>query len=355
MIVRPVQQNILRPQYYRPPQQQWNARAPAPPQASFAHNPCFNCGKPGHFARNCPQPRHINPAPQPAHGHRSNQANQKKKGTIQPGRINYTQITEAPTGAPVMAGMFLVNGYPARILFYSGASHTFISTNFVARNNIEFDLTKDEYHIKSPGGRIVTNQIVRNVTLDLHGNLYLASPLVLPQGIDVILGVDWTKQQEAVLDTLARTVSLASPDKTGYITLYLNNHQIPTRSLHSLEVSPLETIPVVSEYPDVFLEELHGLPPERAVEFSIELIPGTAPVFRRPYRMSQNDLAEMKVQLQELLDKGFIRPSSSSWGYPTMFVDKKDQTKRLVVDYRPLNEVTIKNKYPLPDINILFD
>src|SRR5438132_2033510 len=254
-----------------------------------------------------------------------------------------------------MVGMFLANGYPAVILFDSRASHTFISTTFVSRNNIEFDLTKDEYHIKSLGGRIVTNQIVRNVTLDLHGNLYLASPLILPQGIDVILGVDWMKQHEALLDTLARTVSLASPDKTGYIALYLDNHQIPTRTLHSLEVDPLEAIPVVSEYPDVFPEELPGLPPDHAVEFSIELIPGTAPVFRRPYKMSPNDLAEMKVQLQELLDKGFIRPSSSSWGCPAMFVDKKDQTKRLVVDYGSLNEVTVKNKYPLLDINILFD
>src|SRR5438128_10701063 len=118
-------------------------------------------------------------------------------------------------------------------------------------------------------------------------------------------------------------------------------------------MNPLEEISVFNEYPDVFPEELPGLPPVRAVEFSIELLPGTAPVFRRPYRMSQNDLAEMKIQLQELLDKGFIHPSSSSWGCPAMFVDKKDQTKRLVVDYRPLYEVTVKNKYPLHDINIL--
>src|SRR5205085_6823332 len=173
-----------------------------------------------------------------------------------------------------------VNGYPAAILFDSGASQTFISTSFVARNNLQYGHTKDEHHIKSRGGRLVTNQIVKDITLDLRGNLYLASPLILPQGIDVILGVDWMKQHKAVLDTSARTVSLSSPDKTGYITLYLDNHQIPTGSLHSLEVDPLEAIPVVRDYPDVFPEELPGLPPERAVEFSIELIPGTAPVIR---------------------------------------------------------------------------
>src|SRR5438132_8132169 len=117
------------------------------------------------------------------------------------------------------------------------------------------------------------------------------------------------KQYEVVLDTLARTVSLTTPDSTGYITLQLANHQIPTRFVHSLEVDPLEEIPVVNEYPDVFPEELPGLPLVRAVEFSIELLPGTTLVFHRPYRMSQNDLAEMKVQLQELLDKGFIHPS----------------------------------------------
>src|SRR5213592_597299 len=105
-----------------------------------------------------------------------------------------------------------------------------------------------------------------------------------------------------------------------------------------------------------FLKNSLDYPPVRAVEFSIELLPGTAPIFRRPYRMSQNDLAEMKVQLQELLDKGFIRPSSSSWGCPAMFVDKKDQSKRLVVDYcntpicnfranSKLNQVQIKTEF----------
>jgi len=113
-------------------------------------------------------------------------------------------------------------------------------------------------------------------------------------------------------------------------------------------VVPLPQIPVVCEFLDVFLEELPGLPPDREVEFAIELIPGTTPISRRPYQMLPNELAELKTQLKELLDKGFIRPSSSEWGCPTLFVKKKDQSLRMCVDYRPLNAVTIKNKYPLP-------
>src|SRR5207237_6267563 len=135
----------------------------------------------------------------------------------------------------------------------SGASHTFISTVCVARYNLEFDHTKDEYHVKSPRGRIVTNQLVRDIALDLDGNIYLASPLILHhQGIDIILGVDWMKQYEVVLDTSARTVNLTTLDSTGYVTLYLANHQIPTGFVHSLDVDPLKAIPVVRNYPDVF-------------------------------------------------------------------------------------------------------
>jgi hypothetical protein len=112
---------------------------------------------------------------------------------------------------------------------------------------------------------------------------------------------------------------------------------------------------VVCEFPNVFLEDLPGLPPERDVEFVIELKPGTTPISRRSYCMPPNELIELKTQLQDLLEKGFIRPSSSPWGCPAIFVKKKDQTLRICVDYRPLNQVTIKNKYPLPRIDILFN
>jgi hypothetical protein len=119
--------------------------------------------------------------------------------------------------------------------------------------------------------------------------------------------------------------------------------------------SPVERIPVVCEYPDVFPDELSGMPPDRDREFAIELQPGTAPISKRPYRMPQTELPELKKQLQELLDKGFIHPSTSPWGCLALFVKKKDESLRLCVDYRPLNAVTVKNKYPLPRIDVLFD
>ena len=116
-----------------------------------------------------------------------------------------------------------------------------------------------------------------------------------------------------------------------------------------------EDVPVVQEYLEVFPEDLPGLPPSREIEFVIDLVPGTAPISKVPYRMSPTELKELKVQLQELLDKGFIRPSFSPWGAPVLLVKKKDGSFRLCIDYRELNKVTVKNKYPLPRIDDLFD
>lgn len=108
----------------------------------------------------------------------------------------------------------------------------------------------------------------------------------------------------------------------------------------------MDEILVVKEFPDVFPKELPGLPPVREVEVSIDILPGTTPIAQAPNRMAPAEFAELKIQLQELLDKGFIRPSISPWGAPVLFVKKKDGTFRLCIDYRQLNKVTIKNKYP---------
>ncbi|GKG05898.1 hypothetical protein Tco_0325984, partial [Tanacetum coccineum] len=107
--------------------------------------------------------------------------------------------------------------------------------------------------------------------------------------------------------------------------------------------------------PEVFPEDLPGLPPARLVEFQIDLIPGAAPVARVPYRLAPSEMKELSKQLQELSDKGFIRPSSSPWGAPVLFVKKKDGSFRMCIDYRELNKLTVKNRYPLPRIDDLFD
>jgi len=117
----------------------------------------------------------------------------------------------------------------------------------------------------------------------------------------------------------------------------------------------LEDMAVVKEYPDVFPKELPGLSPDREIELSIDLLPGSSSISKAPYRMAPAEMKELKEQLQELLDKGFIRPSASPWRSPVLFVKKKDGSMRLCIDYRELNKITIKNRYPLPRIDDLFD
>jgi hypothetical protein len=175
------------------------------------------------------------------------------------------------------------------------------------------------------------------------------------QDIDIILGMNWMYQRGAIIDALHRTIRLNLPDKKSHLLIQL---PIPKRTVERIcatSVKEICDITVVREFPDVFPDDLPVLPPDKEVEFVIDLKPGTAPISRRAYKIPPNKLAELKVQLQELLKKGFIKPSSSLWEYPALFVKKKDQTLRMCVDYRPLNEVTIKNKYPLPRIDILFD
>ncbi|GJX90416.1 putative reverse transcriptase domain-containing protein [Tanacetum coccineum] len=121
------------------------------------------------------------------------------------------------------------------------------------------------------------------------------------------------------------------------------------------EKKRLEDVPIVKDFPYVFPEDLPGLPPTRQVEFQIDLVPGAAPVARAPYRLAPSEMKELSEQLKELSDKGFIRPSSSPWGAPVLFVKKKDGSFRMCIDYRELNKLTVKNRYPLPRIDDLFD
>jgi hypothetical protein len=141
----------------------------------------------------------------------------------------------------------------------------------------------------------------------------------------------------------------------GKVILHLPTVSRIKASLHHMVELKLEDIHVVQEFPDMFPDDLPGMPPERAIEFKIELQPGTAPIAKAPYKMSHVEMKELKIQLLGLLDKGYICPSTSPWGCSALFVEKKDKELHLCVDYRPLNAITIKNKYPLPCIDILFD
>jgi hypothetical protein len=174
------------------------------------------------------------------------------------------------------------------------------------------------------------------------------------EGIDVILGTNWMTEHRVLLDISSRVIEINIPHQ-GVITLYLPQQEYLHSCTYAITNIKVKDIPVVCEYPDVFPDDLPGMPPDRDIEFIIELQPGTAPISKRPYRMPPNELAELKIQLQDLLDKGFIRPSASPWGCLGLFVKKKDNSLRLCVDYSPFNAVTIKNKYPLPRIDILFD
>jgi len=255
-----------------------------------------------------------------------------------------------------MAGMFTIDSHPAYVLFDSGASHSFISAGYAQMHNISTKAIPIAYRIKTPGAQVSVNTQTYTVSLVLATYPYRLQFMVLPgQGIDAILGINWMSAFGVVLNLKQRIVELRLPFSEDRMSLLMSSVSSLLVVAH-VEASPdLASIPVVYEFPDVFPEDLPGLPPDRDVEFIIELEPGTAPISRRPYRMAPQELAEMKKQLEELLEKGFIRPSSSPWGCPAIFVKKKDDTLRMCVDYHPLNAVTIKNKYPLPRIDTLFD
>jgi hypothetical protein len=189
---------------------------------------------------------------------------------------------------------------------------------------------------------------------------FLANLIVLESKvIDVILGMDWLSKQNGLIDCAKKAVRLtpSSGKELEYMVENLVMDKVASNRivLNHLDATSTIDIRVVSEFAYVFPEELPGMPLDREIEFVVELVPGTTPIFKGPYRMVTNQLAELKEQLQELLDKGYVRPSASPWGAPIIFVPKTDGTQTMCVDYRSLNEVTIKNKYPLSRIDDLFD
>jgi hypothetical protein len=271
------------------------------------------------------------------------------------GHANYTTVEEIPTWEEMLAGTFFLNEHPVIILFDSGASHDFMSSTYAKKAKLSLVASGASYVISTPGGRVDANRIVQKAPLELSGRIFRTNLIILDgKGIDVILGMSWMKLHRAVLDIADRLVHLDSP-VYGKVTLHLPVIPRIKASLHHVAEQKIEDIDVVWEFLDVFPDDLPGMPTERAIEFKIELQPGTTPISKAPYKMSHVELKELKIQLQGLLDKGYIKPSISPWGCSVLFVGKKDKELRLCVDYCPLNAVTIKNKYPLPRIDILFD
>jgi hypothetical protein len=345
----------------RPPQQQQLAptRFPAlaprnnqPPQQEFRQgngNKCFTYVNVGHYAKNCSrnQQRQM-PAPNQDKG-------RKQKVQGRQGKLNFTTLEELPKGAPIMTGIFSIYNQPPLILFDSSAFHSFISQKFSAKCQLPFYHTKGSFMIATPGGKIATNQLNQSLPIQLGSHIIKTTLLVLGlENVDIILGANWMTRHHVVLDVASCIVEINSPI-CGSFTLFLPSQDSTQSCAFAMMELPLKKIPVVCDYADVFPDELSGMPPDRDIEFAIELQPGTTPISKRPYRMPPTELAELKKQLQELLDKGFIRPSTSPWGCPTLFVKKKDENLRLCIDYCPLNMVTIKNMYPLPRIDVLFD
>jgi hypothetical protein len=171
--------------------------------------------------------------------------------------------------------------------------------------------------------------------------------------------MDWLSKHKVLIDCVKKSVNMTTPEgkEMEFVTepVVIAKGVVNHAKVNQLDASQGSEVPVVNEFPDVFPEGLPGMPHDRDIEFVIELKPGTAPIYKTSYRMATPEIAELKEHIKELLEKGFIHPSSSSWGAPVIFVPKKDGTQRLCLDYRALNEVTIKNKYPLPRIDDLFD
>jgi hypothetical protein len=187
--------------------------------------------------------------------------------------------------------------------------------------------SREGFIIHSPGGQIFTKEVVFHVPVTLAEREFPTNMIVLiGQDIDVILGMNWLAQHKAIINTELRTIRLSHGHEEVLLSIPIAIPAKPFGWVYEAIIPEIQDIPVVCEFSDVFPEDLPGLPPERDVEFVIELKPNTAPISRRSYRMPPNELAELKTQLQDLLEKGFIRPSSSSWGCPAIFVKKKDQT-----------------------------
>ena len=284
-----------------------------------------------------------------------------------------TQPKEDVSNAVVEGIILLYNSW-ARILFDPGATHSFISTTYAIDLGLNFEKLEQALNVDLPTGeQLGTSQVCKGCVLRIGEYELIVDLLALDlKGYDVIFGMDLLSTFRAVMDCFRKRITLQLPG--GEVFSFINDrsssHPFPTMSSKFLKAKegshlsflasligeekdkdPKREVLVVSDFPD----ELLGLPPQREIEFKIDLYPGTEPISIAPYRMAPLEVKDLRKQFDQLLNIGFIRLSTSPWGAPVLFVKKHDETLRLCMDYRRLNRVTVKNKYPLPRIDDLLD
>ncbi|GJY37556.1 putative reverse transcriptase domain-containing protein [Tanacetum coccineum] len=334
-------------------------------------NGCYECGAQGHFKRNCPKLKNND---------RGNQAGNDRA----PAKV-YVVGNAGANPDNVVAGTFLLNNRYAYILFDTGADRSFVSTAFSSQIDITPSTLDHYYDVELADGRIIgLNTILSGCTLNFLNHPFNINLMPVELGsFDAIIGMDWLAKYQAVIVCAEKIVRIPWGNETliihgdgsnqGNVTRlniisctktqkYMQKgfpiflaHVTAKEVEDKSEKKRLEDVPIVRDFPEVFPEDFPGLPLTRQVEFQIDLIPGAAPVARAPYRLAPSEMKELSEQLKELSDKGFIRPSSSPWGAPVLFVKKKDGSFRMCIDYRELNKLTVKNRYPLPRIDDLFD
>ncbi|XP_039117955.1 uncharacterized protein LOC120253788 [Dioscorea cayenensis subsp. rotundata] len=361
---------------------------------------CFHCGQTGHLRSACPELGRGGSTPasqdrpsqfrgsQPVASSPVTTKSGAASNTSQPGahrpqtraqtRVFAMTEEEAECRPNVITGTLSIFQHNAFALIDSGSERSFVSTTFACHANSDPSPLGGELVIQTPlGEEVVRSLVYRECPVLINGVVLKADLIPLEiKDFDAILGMDWLDRHHASIDCFKKEVTF--PVSSGpAVVLKGVRRTLPSCLISSMEARrllgkgcpmilahvvdtrvkepALEEMPVVSEFQDVFPEDLPGLPPDREMEFAIDLLPGTAPISIPPYRMAPAELRELKTQLQDLVDKGFIRPSVSPWGAPVLFVKKKDGSMRLCIDYRQLNRVTIKNKYPLPRIDDLFD
>jgi hypothetical protein len=201
-------------------------------------------------------------------------------------------VGTTPEGEPVMMGTFLVANHPIVILFYSGASHTFISKTFVEKHCIHCTESREGFVMHSPGGRIFTKEVAFHIPVTLAEREFPTNMIVIKgQDIDVILRMNWLAQNKAIINADQRTIKLSYGHEEVQLSIPIAVPVKASGQVFEAIIQEIQDIPVVCEFLNVFPEDLPGLLPERNVEFVIELKPGTAPISRRSYRMPTNELA----------------------------------------------------------------